>query len=99
MLTAEVGNGVTSVGEDAFAGCLTLQSITLGEAVEFIGKRAFNDCDGLVGMICRAQTPPTVEYLKFPEELTIYVPQKCTKTYKKAMGWSNYAKHIKRIKE
>ena len=94
-----VGNGVTSIGEDAFANCSMLQSITLGEAIESIGKRAFYECNALVGMICRPETPPTVEHLKLPEEATVYVPQKMVKTYKKAMGWSNYAKQIKRIRE
>ena len=99
MVTAIVGNGVTTIGEDAFANCILLQSIILGENVEYIGKRAFHECNNIVGMICKAQTPPTVEHLKLPEEATVYVPQKMVKTYKKAMGWSNYAKQIKRIKE
>ena len=99
MVTAIVGNGVTTIGEDAFAGCSSLQSIDLGRGVELIGKRAFHECNTIVGIICRAETPPTVEYLKLPEEVTIYAPKKVVKLYKKAMGWSNYAKRIKRIKE
>ena len=95
--TAIVGRGVTAIGEDAFSNCATLQSITIGESVT--GKRAFHKCDCILGMICKPQTPPVVEYLVLPETATIYVPQKMTRTYKKDMSWSDYAKQIKRIKE
>ena len=99
LQTVVIGNGVNTIGEDAFANCTTLQSISIGEGIETINKRAFHNCNCILGLICRAQTPPTVEHLMLPETATIYVPSKITREYKKAMGWSNYAKQIKRIKE
>ena len=97
--TAIIGDGVTTICEDAFANCATLQGITLGKSVSFIGKRVFHKCNNILGMICTSQTPPAVEHLILPDTVTVYVPQKSAKVYKKAIGWSNYAKQIKRIKE
>lgn len=39
--TVEIQNGVTNVGSHAFAGCVSLQSVTFGEDVTRIGAGAF----------------------------------------------------------
>ncbi|MBQ2520038.1 MAG: leucine-rich repeat protein [Paludibacteraceae bacterium] len=40
-------NGLTNLGDYAFADCINLGSITIPSSVTSIGDRAFNDCSGL----------------------------------------------------
>lgn len=42
-----VGAGVSEIGDYAFSGCNTIQSIELGADVTTIGKYAFNECASL----------------------------------------------------
>lgn len=42
-----IGNGITSIGEWAFANCSGLTGIIIPESVTSIGESAFNGCDGL----------------------------------------------------
>lgn len=44
-----VPDNVTSIGENAFAGCSGLESVTLG-AVDAIGANAFNGCENLTSI-------------------------------------------------
>lgn len=45
-----IGNGVTSIGDDAFAGCANLADIAMPDSMMFIGARAFSGCAALTGM-------------------------------------------------
>ena len=45
--TVIVENGVTTVGENAFWNCRTIESVSLGNTVESIGKYAFGGCESL----------------------------------------------------
>ena len=47
LKNAILGNGVTSIGMEAFGLCRNLQSVTIGEGVKFIGTFAFDQCVGL----------------------------------------------------
>ena len=44
---AIIGDGVSSVGMNAFAGCLSLQEIQLPDSIISIEDRAFTGCNGL----------------------------------------------------
>ncbi|MDE6528262.1 MAG: leucine-rich repeat domain-containing protein, partial [Muribaculaceae bacterium] len=44
-----VPDNVTAIGENAFAGCSNLESVTLG-AVDAIGANAFNGCENLTSI-------------------------------------------------
>jgi hypothetical protein len=39
-----IGEGVTTIGADAFAFCFSLRNVTIGSSVTRIGARAFYDC-------------------------------------------------------
>ena len=42
-----IPNGVTTIGDETFYGCLGLTSVTIGNSVTSIGSRAFASCSGL----------------------------------------------------
>lgn len=42
--------GVTSIGDDAFAGCTGLTEVTIHDGVTAIGGSAFSGCSGLTGV-------------------------------------------------
>ena len=42
-----IPNGVTSIGDYAFAGCARIESVTIPDSVTSIGKEAFSYCEGL----------------------------------------------------
>ncbi len=46
-----VGDGVTDIGDNAFAGCVGLQEIRLGTGLRNIGVNAFNGCVALTGTL------------------------------------------------
>ena len=47
ITSVTIGNSVTSIGGDAFAGCSGLTSVTIGNSVTSIGHGAFYNCFGL----------------------------------------------------
>lgn len=51
------GCPVTSIGSDAFAGCLFLTSVTFPSSVAWIGDAAFQGCAALTSVIVRGDEP------------------------------------------
>ena len=45
-----IGNGVTSIGNNAFQGCYRLPSIAIPASVKSIGNNAFQGCSGLTSI-------------------------------------------------
>ena len=44
MRTVRIPDGVTSIGEEAFVGCMSLVEVDLPESVVEIGRGAFRGC-------------------------------------------------------
>ena len=55
--TVGFGDPVTSIGEGAFAGCASLDSITIPDSVTFIGGNAFIDCTSLTSITFEGDAP------------------------------------------
>ncbi len=92
-------NSVTEIGGYAFWDCRSLTSITIPATVTQIGDNVFAGGSPWLSITCLSTTPPQATTLGISEETTIYVPKKSVSAYKKAEGWTNYKKQIKRIKE
>ena len=45
-----IGNGVSSIGNEAFCWCTRLTNVTIGNRVSYIGYSAFDDCSRLTNV-------------------------------------------------
>ena len=89
-----IPNSVTSIGEEAFAACLSLTSITIPSSVMNIGDFAFDYCLSLTTVICKAIEVPELGssvFKKVPlSEATLYVPAEALNDYKAADQWKEF---------
>ena len=56
--TLEIGQGITSISDDAFDDLINLNTLILPNSIEKIGAKAFNTCKKLYDIYCYAQFPP-----------------------------------------
>lgn len=95
----EIPETVTSIGQYAFCGCGSLNSVTIPNSVVSIGYGAFCDCINLATVSMLATTPPVLGgWNIFPSSnpnFTIYVPYGSLNTYKTADFWNDYEPYIK----
>ena len=98
MLSAEVGDCITSIGEMAFNQCYNITAITIGSGVTAIGNFAFGGCTELKGGITiNATVPPSLGFLPFDNtnDCAIYVPSGSVNAYKSA--WTDVSSRIQAI--
>lgn len=94
---------VTELGEEAFAGCKKLKSITLPAGLTAIGERCFAGCvNTLTTLYCQNPVPaafPTLFFHATMEDLfnspqiydcVLYVPAGSKAQYAQAEGWKNF---------
>lgn len=99
-ITADMLQGVTSIGSNAFAVCASLASVEIPSNITSIGRAAFSVCISLASLTVLATTPPTLgvdAFDRVSSNLVIYVPAESVETYKAATNWSNYASKIQAI--
>lgn len=104
LLSVKIPDSVTSIDEGAFYCCYHLKDVVIGARVEEIAVSgntgAFNFCDSLVKITCRAAVPPVIRQKSFTaktyQDATLYVPIQSLKAYQKADEWKKFA-HIEGV--
>lgn len=90
LVSVEIGDCVTSIGDYAFVFCSSLTNITIPDIVTSIGEAAFFECAGLTSITIEATTPPTIGAHAFDNtnNCPIYVPAASLSAYQSA--WDEY---------
>lgn len=83
-----IGKNVTTIGNKAFYKCSALKKLTIPSKVTRIGKSAFEGCKKLKTVTIKTQklksgTVGSKAFKRTPKNLTIKVPKKVLKVYKK----------------
>jgi hypothetical protein len=101
QLTSVDVKNATTIGNQCFTGCSSLEYIEFGENVTDILYAALSDCGSLTTVVCRATTPPALgsSFLTNSNAAIIYVPDASVEAYKAATNWSQYQARIKPLSE
>ena len=98
IFRVEILDGVTSIGEWAFAGCSSLTSIEIPESVTSIGEGAFASCSSLENIISNNPTPPSCFGLScfsaVDSDIPVYVPAESIDLYRNAEGWDYFTNFL-----
>jgi len=89
-----IGNNVTVIGENAFAGIGTLKKVSIGESVKTIYDRAFYNCENLETIFNYRPTPTNAYSTAFDGvdkfECKLYVLPNSIDMYKNAAVWRDF---------
>ena len=89
-----IGNNVTAIGANAFAGIETLKKVSIGESVKTIGEQAFYNCVNLEAIFNYRPTPMNAYSTAFDGvdkfECTLYVLPNSIDMYKAAAVWRDF---------
>ncbi len=89
-----IGNSVTAIGANAFAGISTLKKVTIGESVKTIGAQAFYNCVNLETIFNYRPTPTNAYSNAFDGvdkfECKLYVLTGSINMYKAAAVWRDF---------
>ena len=85
---------VTSIEENAFGGCLGVETVTFPESIISVNKCAFQNCLFLVQIYCLGQFPPVCESSSFDnvnkKDCVLYVPKGRLAAYRNAHVWKDF---------
>ncbi len=89
-----IGNSVTAIGENAFAGIGTLKKVSIGESVKTIYDRAFYNCVNLETIFNYRSTPSNAYSTAFDGvdkfDCKLYVLPSSIDMYKNASVWRDF---------
>ena len=89
-----IGNNVTAIGANAFAGIETLKKVSIGESVKTIGEQAFFNCVNLETIFNYRPTPTNAYSTAFDGvdkfECKLYVLPSSIDMYKAAAVWRGF---------
>jgi hypothetical protein len=91
--SVKIGNGVKTIGENAFNNCTNVRTMIIGSGIQSIDKEAFLDMKSLRTVTILAEVPPTFNnsFQGCNSLSNIYVPAESVDAYKNADGWSAYS--------
>lgn len=94
MKNVIIGDGVTTIGDYAFSGCISLDYFSFGSSMKTIGIKAFSECSAITSLISKATTPPTCGSQAFDDinkwECNLYVPDGAIAAYQAADQWREF---------
>ena len=89
-----IGNSVTAIGANAFAGISSLKKVSIGESVKTIYDRAFYNCENLETIFNYRPTPTNAYSTAFDGvdkfECVLYVLPSSIDMYKNASVWRDF---------
>lgn len=89
-----IPNDVTSIANQAFAGCTELTSLLLPVKIERIGAQTFAGCTNIRSLTMKAYVPPQVEEDTFPSAIfkktKFTVPGESVSLYIEAPVWKEF---------
>ena len=90
----EIESGVSSIGNSAFEGCCSVNSVNIPESVTNIGSNAFRLCINLTNVYCYSATVPSANSNAFDgssvETATLHVPEGSEDLYKESSPWNKF---------
>ena len=97
LIDCEIGESVTSIGQNAFGYCYNLEKFTIPSGITSIGSSAFTNCTGLTSITCLATTPPTLgtDAFKNTNNCEILVP--CDSFDEYFSAWNDLTNRINPI--
>ncbi|MCQ2191243.1 MAG: leucine-rich repeat protein [Paludibacteraceae bacterium] len=90
----QIADGITAIGNSAFADAGAVEKVTLPSSVVFVGSNAFAGCHNLNTIRVEADKVPVADSSSFADirkDFTIYVPCVLQDDYEQANGWNAYA--------
>lgn len=85
---------VIEIGENGFADCTLLASITIPDGLTVIGENAFKNCSNLMQIIENQEEPPVVSTSTFDgvdkTKCILKIPEGCGEKYRTAPGWKDF---------
>lgn len=89
----ELPNTTHSIGESAFDGCTSLESIIFGPELSSIDSNALENCNALTSIYCKSKTPPSYP-TGFSKDIylncNLYIPLEAEQKYKNVSPWNNF---------
>ena len=89
-----IGNSVTAIGANAFAGISSLKKVSIGESVKTIGEQAFYNCVNLETIFNYRPTPTNAYSTAFDGvdkfACSLYVLPSSIDMYKNASVWRDF---------
>ena len=94
-----IPNSVSSIGEYAFYGCSSLESIVIPNSVTSIGGWAFQYCSVLTSVTVKQTVPLSIlsETFSNKTNATLNVPDGCKSTYQAADYWKDFKNIVENI--
>ena len=94
MISLSLPNSVTSIGQCAFYGCGSLNSIALPNSLTRIGNNAFTGCNNLTTIVSEIVNPYSIDNSVFSSVFSkakLIVPKGTINKYKATDGWKSFA--------